>query len=301
MPAAPGSPGEPLILAHALGLHPDAFRLGGVGTLAHALSRAGFTVYLLAHRGDRDALPPDGARPFDFDAVLRRDVPAAVARVREHAGFPRVHWVGHGLGGQLGLAWASRTAGEHLASLVAVGAPTRFEPGAARSEIRRLTRAAELLPRGWSLPARALAWSAVPWVDAASDVLGQVQPGSAHAPRLRGVLTYATEDLPVGLLRQVSRWQRTGTWSDRTGLVDYAEALADARGPLLVVCGPDDRLCPPDAALWAAARWGGSAESLLLPAGLGHLDALVGTDAAEHVHKPLVRWLSGVRRRAWRR
>mgnify|MGYP002005929939 FL=1 len=161
LPPAAGGAGEPVVLAHATGLHPDAWRLGEGLTLARALSRAGFAVYLLSHRGDVDALPPHPRAGFDFDDILGRDLPAALARIREHAGFSRIHWVGHGMGGQLGLAHAARSRGEDLASVVVLGAPARFERDAVRSEVRRLARVAGLMPAHWRLPVRSVAADAL--------------------------------------------------------------------------------------------------------------------------------------------
>lgn len=293
---APGGPGEPVLLAHALGLHGDAWRLGGRVSLASTLSRAGFRVYLLAHRGDRDAVHPTGGASFDFDHLLREDVPAALAAVRSHSGSARVHWVGHGLGGQLGLAHAARD--RDLASVVAICAPARF-PAAPRSEARRIALAARLLPAGWQIPSRSVAWASVPWVDERQSLLGQVQPGTIEGPRLRSLLTWGTDDLPVGLLRQVHRWQRSGVWSDRTGCIDYAETLVDARGPALVLAAGGDALCPPDSALWAAERWGGHAERLRLADTYGHLDPILARSASDAVFRPIARWLSALRRRAW--
>lgn len=296
LPAAPGGAGEPVILAHALGTRPDAFRYGAGATLATALSRAGFAVYLLGHRGDGDAIAPHGRAGFDFDDVLCMDLPAAVARVREHSGFERALWVGHGLGGQLGLALAARTGGEDVAAVVALCAPVTFDRRAVRTEVRRLARASALLPAHWHLPSRAVAWASVPWVQDAAP-LGA---GRTDGPRIRGVLTDGVDDLPVGLLRQLHRWLERGAWTDRTGHVDYAEALADARGDLLVFVAEDDALCPPAAGRLAAERWGGEATTRVLPSGWGHLDPVTAIDAVEQVHEPLVAWLAARRKAAWR-
>lgn len=300
LPPAPGGAGEPVILAHALGVGADAFRYGAGGTLAGALSRAGFAVYLLAHRGDRTATPPRPGVGFDFDDILERDVPAALARVREHAGFPRVHWVGHGLGGQLGLAWAGRCGDEDLGTVAALCAPAGFTRRPPRSEARRVAHAAAFLPSHWQLPSRALAWAATPWVANEHDVVGHVTPGATEGPRLRGVLTHAVEDLPVGLLAQVGRWMRSGAWTDRTGMLDYGESLAAARCPLFVVSAAEDAICDPADAQLALARWGAQdRRGLALPDGWGHLDPVLARDATEQVHAPLVEWLVQRRQESW--
>lgn len=295
LPPVPGGSGEPVVLAHALGLSPDAFRIDLQHSLAGALRRAGFSVYLLAHRGDRAAEPPLRGGAFSFDDVLERDLPAALARVREHSGFPQVHWVGHGLGGQLGLAWAGR---DRLASVTALCAPVSFAASEQRTELRRMARIAAVLPCHWSLPTGSLAWAVAPWVGDGSALAGACS-ASTGGEQARGMLCQGSQDLGVGLIRQIGRWIDSGCWTDATGLLDYAASLADARDPLLVLAAQNDALCPPRRALEAAERWGGSPTSSRVLSGYAHLDPLTACDADAQVFQPIVRFLSAHRRRAW--
>lgn len=297
LPPAPGGAGEPVLLAHALGFSADAFRYGEGPTLAGRLSDAGFAVYLMHHRGDRDTWCTRGPRGFTFDDIVEYDVPAALDRVRAHAGFPKVHFVGHGLGGQIGLAWAGRAAGDGLASLVAMCAAVRFH--ATRSEARRATVAAALLPAHWNLPVRALGALFAPLVDDGDELLDRSVPGATSPARLRGVLHHAVEDVPIGLLRQVARWLETGSLVDRHGLLDYGEALRDATVPLLCAVAGGDAVCPPASGWAALEHWGGEGELLCLPGAYGHLDPLLAADADRHVFAPVVSWLEARRRRAW--
>ena len=298
VPPCPGGSGEPVVLAHALGLAPDGFRLHARAGLAEALSRAGFSVYLLAHRGDAAAMAPAGAADFDFDAVLERDVPAALARVAEHSGLPRAHWVGHGLGGQLGLGWAGRAGRGALASVVAIAAPVRFVEQRAGSELVRAARVASLLPAHWHLPTRGIAWALAPTVGTGLAVDG-VASSRTRGALARGLLCHGADDPAVGLIAQVGRWSVTGVWSDRTGLVDYAETLGAADGPLLVVAGGEDRICPPADALAAVAKWGGAPHAQVVVPGYAHLDPLTADDVEERVVDPVVAFLVRHRRRAW--
>ena len=297
VPPAPGTAGEPVVVAHALGLSPDAFRVDDSVCLATRLSRAGFGVYLLAHRGDGAAIPPSARAPFDFDDILERDVPAALARVAEHSGFPRAHWIGHGLGGQLGLAWAGRGGPGALASVVALAAPVAFDEGRARSELRHAGWVAASLPAHWRLPMASIAWAVAPWVGDGGALEGFASAATA-GPTARGVLVHGVEDPAVGLLRQVGRWGRDGAWTDRTRTLDYAASLAAADAPLLVVAGADDAVCPASCAVGAVARWGGDGRALVVD-GLGHLDLLTGVGAVERVVDPIVGFLRSHRRRAW--
>jgi predicted alpha/beta hydrolase len=296
LPAAAGGSGEPVVLAHALGLSSDSFRYGAGPTLASSLSRAGFHVYLLSHRGDRAALAPRPGCGFDFDDIVRHDVPAALARVHDHAGYSRVHWIGHGLGGQLGLAWAGTTSADGLASVVCIGAPMRFSPS--RSELRRRRRVASMLPRHWSVPSRSLAWAAAPFVHASVDLGGRAT--SIAPARLRGLMHHAVEDVPLGIIRQLEAWIEHGSCCDRSGLLDYTEALRDAKVPLLVVVSHDSPGLNDGSA--TLDHWGGADRSaLVLPESFAQLDAVLGAAADEQVFEPVVKWLTARRRLSWER
>jgi predicted alpha/beta hydrolase len=297
LPAAPGGAGEPVVLTHALGFGTDAFRYGNGPTLASRLSEAGFSVYLLTHRGDREALPPAQRADFSFDDIVEHDLPAALDRVREHSGYAKAHLVGHGLGGQLALAYAGRHAAEGLASVVTLCAAVRFD--VPRSEALRAALVAQWLPAHWNLPLAALGPALAPWVGPGRPLFDHVVPGATPSSRLRGVLHHGAEDVPVSLLRQVARWLRDGSLVDSTGLLDYTEALPVARVPLLLAVAAGDRLCPPAAGLAAAERWGGECDTIGLPESYGHLDPLLAADADKRVFGPITSWLSDRRRLAW--
>ncbi len=285
-----------MVLSHALGLTQDGFRYGAGPTLASTLSRAGFAVYLLAHRGDREALPPGSRARVSFDHIVEQDLPAALERVLDHAGAKRALWVGHGLGGQLGLVMASRLGGDGLAGLVALCAATRFERP--RSDARRAVTLSRMLPAHWRVPARSLARLAAPFVEGEAPVSSLCT--QSPSPRLRGLLEFASEDLPLGLLAQLSTWLEHGSLVDSRGMVDYREALVGARCPLLVLSSSGDALAPPPAVEASLETWGhADTTALRLPARYGHLDALLAEDAPQAAFAPVAGWLAARRDRCW--
>ncbi|TVQ92731.1 MAG: alpha/beta fold hydrolase [Deltaproteobacteria bacterium] len=295
LPARPGASGEPVVVAHALGVSPDAFRLDDRDSLVAHLRRAGFAVYLLTHRGDPCARAPSVGATFDFDDVLERDLPAALREIRAHCGAARVHFIGHGLGGHLGLAHAGRGYSDDLASLTVLGAPARFEPSSARSEARRAARALAFLPAHWRLPSASLAWAVAPWVrDGAS--LGLDLASEAPGDLMRSLLCLGSQDVAVGLARQVARWQRTGVWSDRTGLLDYAATLRGADAPLFAISVAADGVA---CASHTTSLWGAGPTAHLSVPGGRHLDPLIGERAPEQVFAPIVQWLDQHRHRSW--
>ncbi len=274
-----GGAGEPVVVAHALGLGVDAYRYGE-RNLVHALADAGFSVYLLTHRGDPDA----SDRRSDFDTILEQDVPAALEAVRSHCGFEHVHWVGHGLGGQLGMVAAAR--GEPLATVVAVAAPVRF--ATPRTELRSLALLARLLPEGVRIPAHRFARAALPG-------LGQEEwMGEAPGARVRGALHYGARPVPAGLVEQVARWIHEGTLCSRFGLVDYVSTLGRAQVPLLAIHARDARVAGRWATEPAVRHWGHPDATLRAWDGRS-LALLYQPELGEHV----AAWLQARRRRAW--
>lgn len=288
LPVRAGASAEPVILAHGLGVNRHSLDYAEGMSLAGALAAAGFAVYLMEHRADRSACPPPDARPFDFDDIASQDLPAALDRVREHSGFERVLYVGHGLGGQLLYAHHA-LGGDEVAAACTLSAPVQFERPRSMASALRVARL--LLPRGLSLPTRATAALMAPSARSGGGLASMALPGEVA----RGLLLHGTEDLPGGLLAQVLLWQELGHLSDRSGRFDYTAALRGLKAPLLVVASPSDPLCRPS----QADIPGLEHERVLLPEGWGHLDALLSAEAKDNVYPRVVGFLDQHRARCW--
>lgn len=287
--AAPGASGEPVLLLAPLGASVHVFRYGLGDTLVDQLRLAGFAVYLVGHRIGADAEAPAGAAAPRFDDVVDEDLPAAVAAICVASGYPRVHVLGHGFGGQVALAWAARSGGDALASLAVISAPIRFpEPphglGAVADQL------VARLPSRWRVPVREVGrWRAA-----------RVEPGGAGARR-RGAMTHTREDVSPETLREVRGWMRHGALVDRDGAYEYASALARVRAPLWMAAGAGDSWCPPAWALPLRDAWrGGAVQVHTLPERFDHLDSILHPDATACVHTPLIAWMIRQRVRAWR-
>ena len=284
----PGATGEPVVLAHGLGVNRHSLDFDPKLSLARALQAEGYAVYLLEHRGDRSAIAPPKPRPWDFDDLATQDLPAALDQVREHSGFERVLFVGHGLGGQLLYAHLAHTRGDDVAAACAISAPVRFT--AATSRARNLRQAMRLLPGNLRLPARA--------ASALSATSLQVE-GQTEGPVHRGLLVHGSEDLHVGLLRQVLLWFEAGALVDRDDRIDYACALHGLKTPLQLVTSWGDRLCRPEDATAVLAHVAGPTDLVELDASWGHLDPLLGREAGSSVHPHIVRFLGRFRGACW--
>jgi len=294
-PARPGTSGEPLLLAHGLGLSHQSLDFRAGQSLARAAWRRGYDVFLLGHRGDRQAVRPAHAGPYDFDDLVDHDVPAAVARVRELTGARRVLWIGHAMGGQLVYGHLARGGGHEIAAAVTLCAPVCFQVPESTARIAAL--AAHLLPPDWQLPIRALQRALVPldqppvWRGLAADASG---------PELRGVMLDGVEDLHTGVVRQVARWVASGQLCDRDDRFDYLAALRGVRVPTLVVACAGDDICPPSSARPAADTLPPEYGSWLQLGGdWGHLDPLVGRRAPQELFPRLLDFLDQRRSGCW--
>lgn len=284
---APGRTGEPVLLAHGLGGTHRDFSLDATRSFAAALSAAGFDVYLLEHRGDPSAVPPDGAPPFSVDDIATRDLSAAIDLVRERSGFQRVFAVGHGLGGQALLLRLALEGADGLAAMITLGAAARFTPAA--SAARNAGLVATLLPAGWVIPGRRLQQFASPFVTSGE----QLASPDTSAPVARARLRYASGDLHGGVIRQMARWVAQGHLTDATGRLDVVEALRPF--PALVLAADADPACSLDAARPVAEALG----TPLVAVTGGHLDPLLGERSADAVLGHVLPFLDAHRARCW--
>lgn len=279
--APPGATGEPVIVAHGLGVNRFSVDYGPNLSLARAIRDAGFEVFLLEHRGDPNALAPPRSRAFDFDDIATRDVPAALDQVRDETGFRKVLYVGHAMGGQLLYAHLAHSRGDDVAAAVTLCAAVEFQ----RDERRRLAVLRALMPGRWSLPTHLASLLAAPRTGGTGGVSGELR---------RGLMVHGSEDISLGVARQALVWLEAGVLCDRDNRLDYVEALAGVDVPTLVVAASDDETHPPERCVTVLDQLPGELQVV----DGGHLAPLLGEsrhDAWGHV----VRWLEQHRRACW--
>ncbi len=295
---------EPIVLCHGLGNnhHVMDFRPGA--SLARALVDAGFLVYAVDLRGAGETVGPhEGPLDATVDSHVRADAPAIEAAVLAHARARRLFWVGHSLGGLVGLAGRGVGTLRHLAGLVTIGSPVFF--GLQRHIVLLL----ELSP--WlALAGRA----PLDWLSQLGAPLVWLSLGARTfslntnnlAPRsLRRLLGIIMAPAWRGVLTQLRAWARVDRFGSLDGAVDYRATLARLDVPVLCVGGTVDRLAPP-AVVQRAFELTGAADKALLvvgrgqgaPVDYGHGDLLTGDRAAVDVYPHLQRWLEARASRA---
>lgn len=295
LPAKPGATGEPVILASGIGLSPRSLDLDPSRSLVKHLHDEGFDVYLFTHRGSPDARPPSESPAVDFDGIIAHDVPAAIAVARSLSGAQRVHWIGHGLGGQFLVGHIASDGLNDIAAGVLLSTPVRFEK--LKATPRRIAAVAKLLPESWRIPTRRIQ-EVLTVASRPSDLASLTL--RMEGPMARALLTEAADDMSAGLIQQLATWHEHGQLTDRSNRFDYLEGLGGRKAHLLVVGSPSDNLCSLTAAKPAFERLApGFGEWLELDGGWGHLDLIAGADARRTIFPRLSGWLEQQHKRCW--
>ena len=297
---------SPAVIASALGLH--ASRSDAVVAFEPPLtftfpspSGAGSTVASLAslealqNRRTAGAAGIADSPAVDFDGIIAHDVPAAIAVARSLSGAQRVHWIGHGLGGQFLVGHIASDGLNDIAAGVLLSTPVRFEK--LKATPRRIAAVAKLLPESWRIPTRRIQ-EVLTVASRPSDLASLTL--RMEGPMARALLTEAADDMSAGLIQQLATWHEHGQLTDRSNRFDYLEGLGGRKAHLLVVGSPSDNLCSLTAAKPAFERLApGFGEWLELDGGWGHLDLIAGADARRTIFPRLSGWLEQQHKRCW--
>src|SRR5262249_22400810 len=98
-------------------------------SLAHYLAEAGFHCFTVDWRGAGASRrrPRGSGRGYSVDDQIQYDAPALVELALARTGARQALWVGHSLGGLIGLAAAQGPLKEKLRGIITLGAPVFFE------------------------------------------------------------------------------------------------------------------------------------------------------------------------------
>jgi predicted alpha/beta hydrolase len=212
------------ILLHALMASKRVFHVPAKGRgFAQALVDCGLRVLSLDFRGHGESIPwaADRGR-WNYDDLLREDVPEVVRAARARWPNDRLSVIGHSLGGHVALA--SAATGRIEVDAIAMLGSSVWLPQLETNPVRRIQKDATLRSmraitrvRGY-FPARAL-----------------------------GV---GSDDEASGIVRALAGFWTNRVWTSESGQIDYIEAVSRLRTPVMAVASVGDlRICAPDNAL----------------------------------------------------
>ena len=235
----------PVLLVHGLGANRFNLDAPGRYSLARYLARSGADCFVAELRGAGESTRPNAKTNFgwdwNFDDYALRDLPAIVSTVLNRTGAPRLHWIGHSMGGMLGYACAGGTEREHLQSLITIGSPCFTQNSNFFFDMALHLR--PIAKRLKTMPYEGLGHLLLPILPVFRDTVGRMlaNPRNMDLMGLQGILRKAPSSLPISLLLQFADWHEQGgaTLSDGRRLT---ELLTEIKCPTMLVIGADDRL-----------------------------------------------------------
>jgi pimeloyl-ACP methyl ester carboxylesterase len=297
---------QPVVLCHGLGNNHAFFEFRGRAHLARVLADAGFRVFTVDFRGAGRSVAPDQSfADATIDDHIDIDAPAIADAVEQLTGERRLFWVGHSLGGVIGVLASARGLEGKLDGLVTIGSPLSFDRRPLF--LRGLLAGRALAPSG-RFPLRVLATLIAPLSTltpppSLAKVSALVE--NIDALEQRYLLANVFADLWKGVLVQLERWIATGelrSLRDGTDLRGAAFAVRDV--PTLVIGGSHDQLAPVHVtrALFDGLQ---AADKELVLVGrefgqlvdYGHGDLVLGRHAPDEVYPAIVSFLERHARR----
>ncbi len=291
----------PVILAHGLMMNRSSWALSAPHSLPKALAARGHEVFVAEYRGDRSSRRPPGSPAstkwnVTQDDYAFRDLPALIEAVRQKCGVPKVHWIGHSMGGILLYRYVHRFGDGALDRAVTLGSPVDF---GSPPRIMLLLEgvAVRVLRLSKAVRVRAGALLILPYLalrPQAARFFGALATNLSRREILT-LVTTALEDVSIDVLSWFLDRGR-----DRKPLFDEEEGLGFFRRPLLVLAGTEDRIAPPrsvrpafDGVASAEKAWYllGDPESTPGAPALSHCDLITGAPSIEHVFPLIDRWL----------
>lgn len=236
----------PVVLCHGLGNNHVIMEFRAEQSLARFLSAAGFDCYSVDLRGAGGSRPPDeGPHDATIDDHAQLDVPALVEAICAHAHAEQLAWVGHSLGGAVGLIAASTTLKHRFAALVTIGTPVFFKVPAEARLLIKLARWISVWGRFETGVMRYLA----PFggrVSAPEITQRTINLRNMDPVQVRFLMANAFAPLWRGVLGQLDDWIEHDVFRSADGKVDYRLAIAELKQPVMVLGGTVDQLTPPD-------------------------------------------------------
>ena len=299
-PSRPDPDKLPVILCHGLGANRFNLNFPGRHSLARYLADRGYDAYVLELRGaglsTRKRFFDPVRWDFGFLDFVEFDLPAAIDHVLKVTGKPRVHWVGHSMGGMVAYAFAQRPAAEKLASLCAVGSPGHFRN---LSQMRGAARLKCLLA---PFPVVRVDWifgAFIPLVGHWNPkfITDNYNPENMAVRTAREAGANLVSPVSRKLLLDFAHYVETGRFEGADG-TDFAAGLDRVARPVFLISGSVDKLAPRDCVEFVHARVV-SADKKYRCFGkefgdlsdYGHGDLLLGETAPDEVFPAIAEWL----------
>ncbi len=299
--AAPRRFREPVLLCHGLAANHFNFDFEPPFSLAHALAERGFDCFSIDWRGtgaSRRSPRQRCSADYSVDDHIRLDAPALLDLALKKTGARQAFWVGHSLGGLIGLAVAQGERAKQLRGLVTIGAPVFFNYDRLIKEAVRFGLVAAWPHR---LRHEMISVALAPFLGRIVLPFSDVIVYPRHVPPAVQRKLYAQLITSVGrkVLAQFDDWIEHNAFRSVDRGIDYREGIKHITLPMLMIAGSRDRLAPPIAVQWGSELSQTSDTTFRIfgrkhgdTQEYGHGDLIFGQRAPEEVFPLIANWLA---------
>ncbi len=293
--AADARKAPPVVLCHGLGANRLIFDNGKEKAFARWLCARGFDVWALDLRGhglsDSWGWRTGRSLAWNVDDYLLRDVPAALARVRQVTGAREVDWIGHSMGGVLAYCLLQNESAQYLRSATIVGSSLNYHAGGSGFESwKKYLGWARKLP---GLPMGPLLTLIAPLSSRFENPADEfnVWPPNVDGELNRRLLAHGFEWLSNGVLLQLETAIEAPGFRSFDRAINYHEGVARITKPVFVIGGDRDRQCPVSAKMKTAELLPKHNSRIKIHADYGHCDLFIGKRVEQEVFPDILAWL----------
>lgn len=236
---------------------------------------------------------------WSFHDHLDKDLPALIDCVLGRTGASAVHWIGHSMGGMLGLSHVASHDDRRVASVVALGSPLDFSkiPPRIFAVLLRMKWVLKLVPFApMGIVARLfiLVLHYLPRYVQGLFYVPNIAAGTAR----RIVAVGSPLIISSELWLDFGRFLETGIFASPDGAA-YLDQLKRSVTPVLSIVGSVDVLAPPQSVSSLCEASNPGSERVCLVVGrdtgcqedYGHMDLLLGNRVRQEVYPPIADWL----------
>lgn len=294
----------PVILCHGLFANRNYFKINEEQSIVALLQNEGYSVWLMDLRGrptagDTGWFFGDHTFTYNVDDYIRDDVNTALKYVTEKSGAPKVHWIGHSMGGMILYARLAHYPENRIASFIAYGSPTTFVPSSNILALqKKLAPGLVLIP---SVPTRMLGRSGayvVPLMPRKfKALLYNIENTNTYMEKR--LFWNSTNDIANPEARQFIKALKTGEMVSHDQKISYFQKLSNVKTPLLAIAGRRDNLADPASVRDSFENVGSTDKKLMILSrahgysqDYGHIDMIFGRRAHIEVHPKVMKWIN---------
>ena len=292
---------EPVLLCHGLAANYVNFDFDPPFSLAHVLAEQGFDCFSVDWRGSGASRRPPGRFPwanYGIDDHILKDAPALLQLALQTTGSAQAFWVGHSLGGLIGLGAIQGEVAAALRGLVTIGAPVFFHYSRG---LQKSVRYACALAWPYRLRQELLSAAFAPFLGSFVPPFSDIALYPRHvAPEVQKKLyAHLITSVGRGELTQLYEWILHDAFRSVDLRVDYRAGIQGINQPLLFIAGSRDHLAPLPVVRGAFELAQSSDKTLKIfgrahgdTQEYGHGDLIFGESAPREVFPFIAGWLA---------